>query len=212
MQNLNFTYYNIPVNNSFLENLFVDVKYPKDKISSLEKNGELIRIKNGLYVIPNQNNKNSMSKELIANHLYGISYISLETALAYYGMIPERVYSVRSMTIKRAKIFSTPFGNFEYNTISSAYFSIGLQQEIIENQYAFLIATPTKAVCDMIVATSNLRIQSVKAMRKYLTEDLRIDLDVLKTLDKEIVNQCIEVGKKKGELQWLEKYLLFYYY
>jgi len=78
-------------------------------------------------------------------------------------MIPERVYTVRSMTTKRAKTFSSPLGNFEYKTVLVNYFCIGLQQEIIENQYAFLIATPTKAVCDMIVATPNLRLQSVKA-------------------------------------------------
>ncbi len=80
------------------------------------------------------------------------------------------------------------------------YFHIGLRQEILQNQYAFLIATPTKAICDMIVATPNLRLQSVKAMQKYLTENLRIEVEVLKTLDKDIVRKCVEVGKKKGEL------------
>ncbi|MDR2147080.1 MAG: hypothetical protein LBE91_11535, partial [Tannerella sp.] len=161
------------------------------------------RIKNGLYIIPDKNNPYTISKELIANHLYGTSYISLETALSHYGMIPERVYTTRSMTTKRAKIFSTPLGNFEYKTVSADYFNIGIRQEIIENQYAFLIATPAKALCDMIVSTPNLRLQSIKAMQKYLTEDLRIDFEVLKTLDKNIVNQCIKVGKKKGELKLL---------
>jgi len=141
--------------------------------------------------------------------LYGASYVSLETALAFYGMIPERVYTVRSMTTKRAKSFATPLGNFEYKTVSADYFSIGLRQEIVENQYAFLIATPTKAICDMIVATPNLRLQSVKAMQNYLTEDLRIDSDVLKTLDKSIVEQCVEVGKKKGELIQLKRLFLW---
>jgi uncharacterized protein YifN (PemK superfamily) len=176
-----------------------NLKYPKNKISDLEKSGELIRLKKDLYV----RSKTTISKELIANHLYGASYISLETALAYYGMIPERVYTVRSMTTKRAKSFSTPLGSFEYSTVSAAYFSVGLRQEVVENQYAFLIATPTKAVCDMVVATPNLRLQSVKAMQSYLTEDLRIDADALKTLDKSIVNQCIELGRKKNELRLL---------
>jgi len=192
---------NIPVNSAVLKAFLSNLKYPKNKISDLEKSGKLIRLKKDLYV----NNNTSISKELAANHLYGTSYISLETALAYYGMIPERVYSVRSMTTKRAKNFTTPLGNFEYKTISADYFSIGLRQEIVENQYAFLIATPTKAVCDMIVVTPNLRLQSVKAMQNYLIEDLRIDFDVLKTLDRDIVRQCVEVGKKKNELMWLLK-------
>jgi predicted transcriptional regulator of viral defense system len=191
--------HNIPVNSAVLKAFLSNLKYPKNKISDMEKNGELIRLKKDLYV----NSNAAISKELIANHLYGVSYISLETALSYYGMIPERVYTVRSMTTKRAKTFMTPLGNFEYKTVSSNYFNIGIRQEVVENQYAFLIASPTKAVCDMIVSTPNLRLQSAKAMQNYLTENLRMDFEILKTLDKIIVNQCIEVGKKKGELKFL---------
>jgi predicted transcriptional regulator of viral defense system len=206
VQKFNSTYYNIPVTNSVLAELLADVKFPKDKITRLKQNGSLVRIKNGLYVIIDKDNENPLSTELIANHLYGTSYISLETALAYCGMIPERVYTIRSMTTKRAKNFTTPLGNFEYKTVSSDYFSIGLRQEIIENRYAFLIATPTKAVCDMIVTTPNMRLQSVRAMQTYLLEDLRIDLEAIKNLDKSIVERCVEAGKKKGELKWLKKY------
>ena len=191
--------HNIPVSTAVLKTFLGNLKYPKNRISDMKKSGELIRLKKDLYV----NSKSSISKELIANHLYGLSYISLETALAHYGMIPERVYAIRSMTIKRAKTFSTSLGNFEYKTVSADYFSIGLQQEIIENQYAFLIATPTKAICDMIVATPNLRLQSVKAMQIYLQEDLRIDFPVLQNIDTEIIRQCIETGKKKVELKQL---------
>ena len=192
---------NTPVNSAVLKTFLSNLKYPKNKIADLEKNGELIRLKKDLYVP-----KNTLaSKELIANHLYGASYVSLETALAFYGMIPERVYTFRSMTTKRAKTFTTPLGRFEYKTVSPDYFSIGLQQEIIENQYAFLIATPTKAICDMIVTTPNLRLQSVRAMQSYLTENLRIDVDTLKTLDKDVVRQCVEIGKKKTELECLSK-------
>jgi hypothetical protein len=111
------------------------------------------------------------------------------------------------MTTKRAKNFETPFGNFDYTTVSSDYFSIGIRQEIVENQYAFLIATPEKALCDLILATPNLRLQSVKAMQIYLEEDLRIDFSVLQKIDTEIIKQCIETGRKKMELKWLLKLL-----
>ena len=195
---------NIPINSAVLKAMFDNLKYPKNKISDMEKSGELIRLKKDLYV----NKSISISKELIANHLYGTSYVSLETALSYYGMIPERVYAIRSVTTKRAKIFSTPLGNFEYKTVSADYFSIGLCQEVIENRYAFLMATPTKAICDMIVATPNLRLQSVKAMQSYLIEDLRIDSDVLKTMDAAIINRCMGSGKKKAELNILNNYLM----
>jgi len=199
---------NIPLESSVLQNLMGNYKYPRNKVSALEKRGNIIRLKKGLYVVSEKISRKSISRELLANHLYGPSYLSLETALSFYGMIPERVFSIRSMTVKRTNYFETTFGNFDYTTVSADYFSIGLRQEVVENQYSFLIATPTKAICDMIVATPNLRLQSVKAMQSYLTEDLRIDFDVLKTLDKDIVNQCIDNGKKKGELRLLQNFIL----
>ncbi|OQC62840.1 MAG: hypothetical protein BWX49_01542 [Bacteroidetes bacterium ADurb.Bin008] len=189
----------IPVNSAVLRAFLSNLKYPKNRISLMEKNGELIRLKRDLYVYNNP----SISKELIANHLYGISYISLETALAFYGMIPERVYAIRSVTTKRAKTFTTPVGIFEYRTVDPEYFSIGIKQEIIDNQFAFLIATPTKAICDMVVLTPYLRLQSARAMKEYLFDDLRIDFESIGSLNRDVVRQCIETGKKKSELRWL---------
>ena len=194
---------NVPINSTVLKTLLSHLRYPKNKISDLEKSGELIRLKKDLYVC----SKSSISKELIANHLYGISYISLETALAYYGMIPERVYAVRSVTTKRAKKFSTPLGIFDFVTVPEDYFSIGIRQEIVENKYAFLIAKPTKAICDMLVTTRGLRLQSVRAMQAYLEDDLRIDFSDIKSLNTGIVRQCIDTGKKKTELTQLLKFL-----
>jgi len=198
---------NIPLESTILQDLVGNYKFPRNKISALEKRGEIIRLKRGFYVVSEKKSHKPVSLELLANHLYGPSYISLETALSFYGMIPERVFAVRSMTFKRAKSFETSLGNFDYTTVSLEYFGIGLRQEIIENQYAFLIATPTKTVCDMIVATPNLRLQSVRALQTYLFEDLRIDFDIIKNFDKKIVEQCIKVGKKKGELELLLKLL-----
>ena len=194
---------NIPVSSAVLKTFLGGLKYPKNKISDLEKRGALIRLKRDLYI----KKSNDIQKELIASHLYGVSYISLETALAWYNMIPERVYAVRSITLKRSKIFITPLGYFDYTTVSDKYFSIGIRLEIVESKYAFLIAEPTKAICDMIIATPNLRLQSVKAMQNYLTDDLRIDFDDLKQLDKDIVRRCIEAGKKRNQLKAFEKFL-----
>ena len=194
---------NIPINSAVLKTLLSHLRYPKNKISDMEKSGELIRLKKDLYV----SSKSSISKELIANHLYGISYVSLETALASYGLIPERVYAVRSVTTKRAKKFSTPLGIFDFVTVPVDYFSIGIRQEIIENKYAFLIAEPTKAICDMMVTTRGLRLQSVRAMQSYLEDDLRIDFSDVNLFDTGIVRQCIETGKKKTELIQLLKFL-----
>jgi len=201
------TFKNIPIESSGLQNLLGNYRFPRNKVSALEKRGQVIRLKRGLYVVSEKISRKPVSRELLANHLYGPSYLSLETALSFYGIIPERVFAIRSMTTKRAKNFETPFGNFDYTTISACYFSIGLRQEIIENQYAFMIATPEKALCDLILATPNLRLQSVKAMRMYLEEDLRIDFSDWQNMDTEIIRQCVETGRKKGTLGLLLKYV-----
>ncbi|MDR0812180.1 MAG: hypothetical protein LBN23_07950 [Paludibacter sp.] len=197
----------IPINKDILYSLYSDLKQPKDKISELERNGFIIRVKRNLYVVSPKVHNQEISTELVANHLYGPSYISLESALAYYGLIPERVFTMRSVTTKLHKQYDTPLGHFEYIKVPAQYYPIGVRQEIINNSYAFLIASPEKALCDQIVTTPNLRLQSVKAMREYLEDDLRIDFSAVRNFDLEIIRQCIEVGKKKGELGMLEKLL-----
>jgi len=197
----------IPIDFSTLTNAFVHYKFPKDKVSSLEKSGKLIRLKKGMFVVSANIHDQALSKELIANHLYGPSYISFESALSFYRLIPERVHIMRSMTTKRARNFSTPLGDFEYVSSKNEYFQIGIHQEIIDNKYAYLIASPEKALCDLIVATPWLRIQSVKAMQTYLDENLRLDFVDIENFDLEIIKQCIAVGKKKNELTQLYKLL-----
>ena len=198
---------NIPFESSVLQNLLSNYKFPRNKVSALEKRGQIIRLKKGLYVVSDKISRNTLSRELIANHLYGPSYISFETALAFYGLIPEKVFAMRSATFKRAIRFENVVGNFEYITVQKKYYSIGISQQTVDNEYTYMLATPEKALCDLILATPNLRLQSVKAMQIYLEEDLRIDFDVLKSIDNEIIRQCIETGRKKRELMQLLLFL-----
>lgn len=191
----------IPVDYAVLRSLFADYHSPRNKIANLEQAGKIIRLKRGMYVVSPKVTKQLLSVELIANHIYGPSYVSMESALRYYGLIPEQVYTVRSLTTNRSKSFENPTGNFEYITINDAYYAIGIRQETIENKYTFLIATPEKALCDMITATPHLRIQSEKALVAYLKEDLRFDMSGLDNMDPNIVKACIENGKKKKILR-----------
>jgi hypothetical protein len=197
----------VPVKHDMLLNLLSGYSAPNNKIISLEASGELIRLKRGLYVSSSQNNRMLLSPELIANHLLGPSYVSMETALAHYGMIPERVYTIFSLSTKRAKQFNTPLGSFSYIQTSADYFRIGLVQEMFNQQYAFLIASREKAVCDKMVYTKQLNLTSQKTVETYLEEDLRIEIDSLKALNADIIMQCIETGKKSNQLTHLYKLL-----
>lgn len=198
---------NTPVDYATLVTLLRDYRFPKDKIAAMEKQQQLIRIKKGLFVVAQQEGTSPIFRELIANHLYGPSYVSLESALSYHNLIPERVYRVRSVTMKRFKMYDTPLGVFEYRTVSPEYFSIGIQQQVTQDNTAFLIASPEKALCDLIVLSSGLRLQSSKAVKIYLEENLRIDLFENRSWNTEIISQCMEVGKKKTALSQLLKLL-----
>lgn len=193
----------IPIDFKVISSVLDTYRSISDKVYHLEKNGSLIRLKKGMFVVSPEITQQTISRELIANHLYGPSYVSLESALSFYGLIPEKVYSVRSITSKRAKKFKNDLGNYEYVSVPDDYYSVGIRQEVINNQYVYLIASPEKAICDIIIATKGFRIQSQKSMRVFLEEDLRIDLSLLSGFDKDIIRNCIRTGRKKNELTYL---------
>ena len=83
----------IPVDYAVLRSLYSDYSFPRNKIASLEQEGKIIRLKRGMYVVSPDANKQLLSIELIANHIYGPSYVSMESALRYHGLIPEQVYT-----------------------------------------------------------------------------------------------------------------------
>ena len=197
----------IPINKDVLYSLYNDLKQPKDKISDLERKGLIIRIKRDLYVISKKVHNQEISSELLANHLYGPSYVSLESALAHYGLIPERVYTMRSVCMKMHKFYNTPLGQFEYVKAPAKYFQIGINQEIVDNSYCFLIASSEKALCDLILSVKNLRLQSVKAMSEFLEKDLRFEMSALDSLNVNIIEECLKHGRKKTEISQLLKLL-----
>jgi hypothetical protein len=82
----------------------------------------------------------------IANPLYGPSYISLEYALSYYGLIPERVESITSVTTKRSKKFITPLGSFSYEHIPLKAYPIG----IVGGYRKILSSKANRAVCAVV--------------------------------------------------------------
>lgn len=194
----------IPVDYSVLESLLTGYASPRHKIASLEETGKLIRLKRGLYVVAPAVSGQLLSTELIANHIYGPSYVSLESALRYYGLIPECVYSVRSMTIKRSRQFDNSIARFDYTCCNDEYFPIGIRLEQKE-RYVFMIASPEKALCDLISYTPNVRLRSLKSLAIYLEDDLRLDMEEFCRMDIEIFRQCASVSKKKNDINNLIK-------
>ncbi|MDD2634851.1 MAG: hypothetical protein PHW82_05065 [Bacteroidales bacterium] len=197
----------IPLSYQTIASNFPNHKYPKNKIANLEKKGILIRLKKGLYIVSPKITNLPISKELIANHLYGPSYISMETALWLHGLIPERVYNTYSVTLKRKKEYNTKFGSFQYISVPDKYFSIGITQVIIEDTYAYLLASPEKALCDIISTKSGVKFQSIKSVKEFLIEDLRFNIDGIIRWNLNIIEDCSKVGYKKNDINLLYKYI-----
>ena len=196
----------IPVTTSIIESLYPELKSADKKVTWLEKQGIIIRLKRGLYVINPEYSGKTLSSELIANHLYTPSYISMSTALRYYGLIPEAVYVHQSMTVKHSRSFQTPVGYYDYKHISKEAFPIGVRSMYKDN-YAFLIASPEKALCDLIANSSKVILRYMKDVEAYLEQDIRMDMDEFYNMDANIFEEYINVGKKADSISTLLKFL-----
>lgn len=197
---------NVPVTTSVIASLFPELKSPEKKVVWLEKQGYIIRLKRGLYVLNPELSGKMLSTELIANHLYAPSYISMSSALRYYGLIPEAVYTHQSMTIKHSRNFDTPVGIFEYDYISRTAFAVGVRS-IHKGDYAFLMASPEKALCDLIANSSKVNLRYMKDAEIYLEQDIRMDMDEFYKMDTSIFEDYIKVGKKADSISTLLKFL-----
>lgn len=178
-----------------LKPLLIDYANPDDFISRMVKNGELIRLKNGFFVIAERIEETPVPYEQIANLLYGPSYISFEWALSFYKMIPEGVYVVTSATALKSKVFNTPLGVFDYTALSHYRYAIGIDQK--ENTAGrFLIATPEKALADLVYLKSKKL--SGNDLLLDLIEARRIDENCLRNLNKKLLLEIADSYRSKA--------------
>ena len=194
---------NVPFSHGALLALLQSYKRPNDKISRMLAEGDILKIKKGLYLLSRKYRTAPVSLPLLANLIYGPSYVSLDFALSFHGLIPEGVFELSSMTPKRIKCYDTPLGRFTYTHSFESLYGIGIVSETNLDGSCFLIACPEKSLCDKVVFTRNLSTVSMKAMRSFLTDDLRIDLEDLAELDLSIIGQCCDCGHKSRQLNAL---------
>lgn len=197
---------NIPVTSAVIASLYPDIMATNKKVAKLESEGRLIRLKRGLYVVSPSISGCRLSTGLMANDIYFPSYVSMHTALRHYELIPETVFTTQSMTIKHSRSFENVFGRFEYTHVSMETFPIGLTQHT-DGKATFVIATPEKALCDLIAFTGGLSLRYKVEAVKFLEDDLRLDMDWFETLDKEILEQYVMVGKKPESIRTILKLL-----
>ena len=155
---------------------------PRDRIGMLLADGSLIRVRKGLYVFGERYRRAPLSRELLANLIYGPSYVSLDYALSHYGMIPERVENVTSVTTGESRRFSTPFGVFTYRSLPLRRYTPGIHWSG-EGDVRWLMASPEKALVDKVWTDKRFNPANLKEFNAYLIEDLRMDAQRLSSLD-----------------------------
>ncbi|NGF57853.1 hypothetical protein G5B00_15140 [Parapedobacter sp. SGR-10] len=200
-------YTDAPLSRQTVLHLLKEYKRPNDKISALVREDELQYVKRGLYVPGPRTDLPIPGLFLIANHLHGPSYVSLETAMSYWGFVPERVYEISSVTLKATKTYKTEVGRFTYRHLEAPYYTFGIQRVLLTENQAALVASPEKALCDKIVTTAGVSLRSVRQTLDFLTEDLRIEEEALLTLDIEAIASWISDAPKQSSLQMLIKTL-----
>jgi hypothetical protein len=189
-----------------MDRLAGQFRAPRNKIQSLCRSGEIIRVKKGLYVPGTRPGDEPRVDPLVLSGLiYGPSYVSLETALSWHGLIPERVDEITCMTSKRAKVFRTPVGRFTYTPINEDAFPVGVRLESGKGG-SWYLAEPEKALCDRIAQVKGL--EAMRDVPVVLEESLRIELGELDELRVPLVLEIASRYRRKNVTtfaRWLEK-------
>lgn len=125
-------------------------KYELVQLNHWVKEGQVIRIARGLYTLPDHERGIGLDLLWLANNLYLPSYVSLQYALSYHGLIPEAVGAVTSVTTLKPAEFKTPMGKYLYRHIKKEDFFGFTALKTQGASQEFLMAVPEKAVIDFI--------------------------------------------------------------
>ncbi|MFA5837711.1 MAG: hypothetical protein WC837_12230 [Bellilinea sp.] len=162
---------------SFLLAGNIDPKNVRLQLTRWVNSGRLYQLRRGLYSIAPPYQKVRPHPFLVANRLQRASYVSLQSALALYGLIPETVNITVSVTAGRPERLVNPLGIFEFRHIKSNLL-YGYQMTDLGGQNA-LVATPTKALLDLVYLQPGG--ESAKYLNELRLQNLdHLDLDVLK--------------------------------
>lgn len=200
-------YAQAPVSHRILMEALGEYNRPNDKISELLKSGELISLKRGLYIAGAELDLPVPQPFLMANHLRGPSYVSLESALSYWGIIPDRVHEITSVTLKTSKKYTTDVGRFSFLHLASPYYSFGVESLQLTAKQTVLIASREKAICDKIILTSGVLLRSISQTKSFLLDDMRMSEEILRSLNTSTIASWIDDAPKSASIAMLVKTL-----
>lgn len=130
----------------------VDPDHVRRQLSRWTNAGRVYQLKRGLYALAPPYQAVKPHPFHVANRMVPGSYVSLQSALAYYSLIPEYVPTVLSVSTARPNTWDTPLGDFSYRHIKPDYLHGYSRQDLSDDQSAF-VATPEKALLDLVYLT-----------------------------------------------------------
>ena len=172
--------------------------FDRRRLSEWQKKGYIKKIVKGYYIFSDIDVDESMLSA-IANKIYKPSYISFETAMSHYRLIPESIYMITSASTRRTYLFETPVARFSYRTIKPALFfgySIlpgGIKMAFMEKAILdyFYINPSARTVNDFASLRINREEMLSRLNKERLTEYLRR------------FNQKRLVSRMESFLEWL---------
>jgi hypothetical protein len=173
------------------------------------KSGEVIRIHRGLYCLSSKYLRRKLDPLVLAQRIYGPSYISLETALSHHGWIPEALYAITSSSLSRSREFETPLGHFSFTRIPQRVFYTDIiriekdsgnkSEPGFHTGESFLMASPLKALADYVYAH---KLDWISA--SPVIESLRVDESSLAGIDSESFDRLLANYSSRRLRQFLE--------
>jgi len=142
------------------------------------KKGLLIRLRQGYYTFPDYKSKPDFTL-FFANRIYRPSYISLHTALAFFGIIPEAVVQITSVTSLKTASFQNEFGSYEYKSVRKELM-FGYDIKPIGNGQSLQLARPEKALLDLLYLypfyNTEREMEELRLDEDYLQDELDLRL------------------------------------
>jgi len=178
----------------------IDVGFHRRRLNEWQEKGYIKKIIRGYYVFSDLEIDENVLFE-IGNRIYRPSYISFETALSYYHLIPESVYGISAASTRRTYAFKTTIAEFQYRTIKPDLF-FGYDLVNYNDKY-IKIASMEKAILDYFYLNPHLKRRSDFA-------SLRINRDMFfEQVNEERMYEFIDRFAKKALIKRMESFLEF---
>src|SRR3972149_277189 len=153
-------------------------QFDRTNLTRWFRHGYIARLRQGYYTFPDYKSKRDFSL-YFANRIYKPSYISLHTALSFYGMIPETVSQITSVTSLKTAAFRNDFGDFSYKNLKEDLM-FGYELKEMDENRRLMFATAEKALLDLLYLypfyNSEKEMEELRMDEYYMREDLNVEL------------------------------------